>query len=171
MYSSACLTVMFLTYSTNLWQWDQLGLRLFRNRRPKVRSVELYLSQLKSDTLRSQSRTEPKASMAKNDNGLAEIRKLKPSTFKEGGDLPTFLEKFMAWAKAGQFKTGDLHAVLLAMIDDNPTYHQLKNLTLTSEEKSDAELLVNACNRFLYPEAEVAIMKSAFQNMEQKEGA
>ena len=56
------------------------------------------------------------------------------------------------------------------MIDNNPTYHQLKSLTLTNEEKSDAELLVNACNRFLYPEAEVAIMKSAFQNMEQKNG-
>ena len=56
------------------------------------------------------------------------------------------------------------------MIEDTTTYHQLKNLTLTTEEKSDAEMLVNACNKFLYPEAEIANMKSAFQSLEQKKG-
>ena len=83
------------------------------------------------ESAKIQAPTEPNASKGKDDSGLSEIRKLKPPNFKEGGDLPTFLEKFTTWAKAGQLKHKNLHTVLLAMIDDTTTYQQLKKLTLT----------------------------------------
>ena len=54
----------------------------------RIQGFELYLSQLKPDNPKSQNQTEPKASKAKDDNGLAEIRTLKPSIFKEGETYP-----------------------------------------------------------------------------------
>ena len=59
---------------------------------------------------------------------------------------------------------------MLTHIEDDSTWRQLSNISLTNAEKSNVDLLIKAYLRYLHPETETAIMKSNFQKIKQKRG-
>ena len=101
----------------------------------------------------------PATCRVEDDSGLKELRKLKPQPFIKGMDLPTFLEKFASWVRVSKIKLENLDEILLAMITDPTTYRKFKSINLTKAEKSNIDLLIEAYNRFLYSETEIAIFE------------
>ena len=136
----------------------------------KLHHLESHIAQNNSATTGVFPTAVPKASGAEDDSGLKELRKLKPQPFMKGMDLPTFLEKFASWVRVSKIKLENLDEILLAMITDPTTYRKFKSINLTKAEKSNIDLLIEAYNRFLYSETEIAILKSNFQKLKQEGG-
>ena len=94
----------------------------------------------------------------------------KPQQFKTGDDISLFFERFVQFTKLSRLSDRNLDLYVLTLIKDDKMYRKLKNVSLTEQQKADAELLVATYEKILFPATETRMMRSALTSLKQKNG-
>ena len=94
----------------------------------------------------------------------------KPHPFKPGDDIVLFFDRFKQFVTLSKLSECNLNLYLLSLIQDDKMYRRLKSISLTPEQKSDPDLLVNAYEEVLFPATETRILRSSISSLKQKSG-